>query len=163
MKTTVLGVSFSSRMLGLAVIQSDSLIDYSVKLFKETWSPAKMDRILSSLTSAVERYTITDMVLSIPDIHYQVGPFQELWMEIANLGHDMSLNVQSYRQADLQALCSNSERMTRRSLMEALIQRYPELESFYTRGRYGIKTSTTIRCLKRLGRQHCSFSRESRV
>ena len=133
MKTTILGVSFSSRMLGLAVVQSDCLIDYSVKLFKETWSPVKMDRMLTSLTSAIDDYTITDMVLSIPPIHFRAGPFQELWIEIASLAHTKSINVKMYRQAELQALCGDNERMTRRSLMEAVIKRYPELQTFYKR------------------------------
>ena len=133
MKTTILGVSFSSRMLGLAVVQSDILIDYSIKLFKESWSPAKMDRILSSLTSAIDNYNITDMVLSIPPLNYQVGPFQELWIEIAALGHTKSLNIKMYRQSDLQALCRCDERMTRRSLMEAIMAWYPELQTFYKR------------------------------
>ena len=135
MKTTILGVSFSSRMLGLAVLQSDCLIDYSVKLFKEPWSPAKIDHILTSLTSAIDNYNITDMALSIPPIHYQAGPFQELWMEIATLGHTKSLNVVMYRQGELQALCGNSERMTRKALMEAVMSSYPELEPFYRRER----------------------------
>ncbi|MEP6673648.1 MAG: hypothetical protein ABJA78_00775 [Ferruginibacter sp.] len=133
MKTTILGVSFSSRMLGLAVVQSDSLIDYSVKLFKETWSSAKMNRILTSLTSAIDNYNITDMVLSIPPIHFREEPFQELWMEIASLGHTKSIKVKMYRQAELQTLCGEQERMTRKSLMEALIHWYPELHSFYSR------------------------------
>ena len=120
-------------MLGLAVVQSDCLIDYSVKLFKETWSPAKMDHMLTSLTSAIDDYNITDMVLSIPPINYQAGPFQELWIEIATLGHTKSLNVKMYRQAELQALCGGEERMTRKSLMEAVITWYPELQSFYKR------------------------------
>ena len=120
-------------MLGLAVVQSDCLIDYSVKLFKETWSPAKMDHMLTSLTSAINNYNITDMVLSIPPINYQAGPFQELWIEIATLGHTKSLNVKMYRQAELQALCGGEERMTRKSLMEAVITWYPELQSFYKR------------------------------
>ena len=131
MKTTTLGVSFSSRMLGLAVVQSDSLIDYSVKLYKETWSSAKMNRILSSLTSAIDNYNITDMVLSIPPIHYREEPFHELWVEIACLGHTKSLNVKMYRQGELQVLCGNDERMTRKLLMEAIIRWYPELQSYY--------------------------------
>ena len=133
MKTTILGVSFSSRMLGLAVVQSDTLIDYSVKLFKESWSPVKMNHILSSLTSAIDNYNITDMVLSIPPINYQAGPFQELWIEISALGHTKALNLKMYRQGELQAFCGNQERMTRKSLMEAIIKWYPELESFYKR------------------------------
>lgn len=133
MKTTILGVSFSTRMLGLAVVQSDTLIDYSVKLFKESWSPVKMDHILSSLTSAIDNYNITDMVLSIPPIHYREEPFHELWVEIACLGHTKSLNVKMYRQGELQAFCGDDERMTRKSLMEAIIRWYPELQSFYKR------------------------------
>ena len=120
-------------MLGLAVLQSDSIIDYSVKLFKEIWSPAKMDHILASLTSAIDDYNITDMVLSIPPIHFQEEPFQELWMAIASLGHTKCINVAMYRQAELQAFCGKEERMTRRSLMEAIIHWYPELEGFYKR------------------------------
>ena len=133
MKTTILGVSFSSRMLGLAVVQSDTLIDYSVKLFKESWSSVKLDHILSSLTSAIDNYNITDMVLSIPPINYQAGPFQELWIEIAALGHTKALNLKMYRQGELQAFCGYEERMTRKSLMESVIKWYPELESFYKR------------------------------
>ncbi|HAO09430.1 MAG TPA: hypothetical protein DCQ50_21160 [Chryseobacterium sp.] len=120
-------------MLGLAVMQSDSLIDYSVKLYKETWSPVKMDHMRTSLTSAIDNYNITDMVLSIPPIHFQAGPFQELWVEIAALGHAKSLTMKMYRQAELQAMCGNDERMTRRSLMEAVIHLYPELELYYKR------------------------------
>ena len=120
-------------MLGLAVVQSDTLIDYSVKLFKESWSPVKMDHILSSLTSAIDNYNITDMVLSIPPINFQAEPFKELWVEIATLGHIKLINLKMYRQAELQAFCRNDERMTRKSLMEAIIGWYPELESFYKR------------------------------
>ena len=75
------------------------------------------------------------MVLSIPPIHYQAGPFQELWMEIATLGHTKSLNVVMYRQCELQALCGNAERMTRKGLMEAVMALYPELEPFHRRER----------------------------
>ena len=73
------------------------------------------------------------MVLSIPPLNYQVGPFQELGIEIAALGHTKSLNIKMYRQSDLQALCRCDERMTRRSLMEAIMAWYPELQTFYKR------------------------------
>lgn len=131
MKKAILGVSFSTRMLGLAVVQSDTLIDYSVKLFKESWSSAKMDRILTSLTFAIEKHDITDMVLSIPPIHYWGEPFQELWIAIKKLGHDKAISVKMYRQAELQAVCGADERMTRRGLIRAVIAVYPELEPYY--------------------------------
>lgn len=131
MERTILGVSFSSRMLGLAVLQSGSLIAYSTKLFKEAWSPAKMDRILTSLTSAIAEYAIEDMVLSIPPIHFQGEPFQALWPEVVALGRNKELKVTSFTQDTLQALCGSDERMTRKSLMDSLASIYPELILFY--------------------------------
>lgn len=133
MKTTILGVSFSTRMLGLAVLQSGTLIDYSVKLFKETWTPAKMNRILSSLAFAIDNFTITDMVLSIPPIHYQEQPFDELWQAITIFGRERRLNVKMYRHKDLQQLCGREEMMSRKLLMETVVKEFPELEPYAKR------------------------------
>jgi RNase H-fold protein (predicted Holliday junction resolvase) len=133
MKTAILGVSFSSRMIGLAVLQSQSLIDYSVKLFKEKWSPAKMSRMLTSLSFVIDNYNITDMVLSIPSVTYRKEPFHEIWQEIVYLGKSKHVRVTTYRQSELQALCGYSERMTRKLLMETLACCYPELHSFHKR------------------------------
>ena len=120
-------------MLGLAVLESGNLIDYSVKLFKEAWTPAKMDRILTSLTSAILDYNTTHMVLSIPPIHFQEKPFNELWQEITVMGRDKGLVVESYKQRDLQALCGHEEMMSRRLLMNVVVERFPELEAYRRR------------------------------
>ena len=130
MQKTILGISFSTRMVGLAVLESNSLIDYSVKLYKEKWSSAKMDSILTSLTSAVKRYNISYIVLSIPPIYYQAQPFQELWQEMTVRLRGLKLNVSMSRHADLQALVGSEERLSRKLLMDALVILYPELELY---------------------------------
>jgi RNase H-fold protein (predicted Holliday junction resolvase) len=133
--TTILGVSFSSRMIGLAVLQSHDLIDYSVKLFKETWTPVKMNRMLTSLSFAIDNYNITNMVLSIPPVTYRGEPFHELWQEIIMLGKQKKIAVTMYKHSELQVLCGSEERMTRKLLMETLTAIYPDLVTFYKRER----------------------------
>ncbi len=132
MSKRILGISFSTRMVGLAVLESTTLIDYSVKFYKEKWSSAKMETILASLTSAVKNYNISHIVLSIPPIYVNARPSEELWPEI--VAHFGTLNIPytMCRLAELQYLIGNEERLTRNLLMEVLTTLYPEL-GFYAK------------------------------
>ena len=132
MNTRILGISFCTRMVGLAVLESDLLIDYSVKLYKDKWSPAKMDTILASLTSAVEHYNIKHIVLSIAPVYANSEPYQELWAEIVSHFYRLQIPVTSYRLDDLQQIAGCEQRMSRNSLMEALTGMYSEL-GFYAK------------------------------
>lgn len=155
----ILGISFSTRMVGLAVLESNSLIDYSIKLYKEKWSSAKMDSILTSLTSAVKHYNITHIVLSIPPIYYQPKPFQELWEEMTIHLRNLNVFVSMSRQSDLQPLVGSEERMSRKLLMETLVKLYPELESYAlsekrNRNKYYYKMFEAIAAATLFLRQH---------
>lgn len=130
MTARIMGISFSTRMIGLAVLESTSLIDYSVKFYKEKWSSRKMDSILTSLTSAIQRYTITHIVLSIPPIYYQATPFNELWQEMVIRLRELNMPLSMIRQGQLQELIGSDERLSRELLMGSLVKLYPELE-FY--------------------------------
>lgn len=132
MKKKILGISFSTRMVGLAVMESTTLIDFSVKLYKEKWSSAKMETILASLTSAVGNYDISHIALSIPPVYYHTRPREELWPEIVALCGTLNIPYTMYRLAELQALIGSEERLSRNILMEALTGRYPEL-GFYAK------------------------------
>lgn len=132
MRTKILGISFSTRMVGLAVLDSDLLIDYSVKFYKEKWSPAKMESILTSLTSAVTHYNIQHIVLSIAPAYINEDPYNELWQEIIMRFEESLITVTSYKLESLQQITSCEERMSRKLLMETLCEKYPEL-SFYAR------------------------------
>jgi hypothetical protein len=132
MKARILGISFCTRMVGLAVLESTTLIDCSVKLYKEKWSSAKMETILASLTSAVSNYNITHIVLSIAPVYFQGEPFLELWQEMIIRFHSLRIPVTVYRLAELQLLVGGEEKMSRNLLMECLSKRYTEL-GFYAR------------------------------
>jgi hypothetical protein len=132
MSKRILGISFSTRMVGLAVLESTTLIEYSVKFYKEKWSSAKMETILTSLTSAVKNYNISHIVLSIPPVYFHRKPLEEFWVEIVAHINTLRLPYTMYRLAALQYLIGSEERMTRKLLMEVLTGMYPEL-GFYAK------------------------------
>jgi len=133
MEATILGLSFSTRMLGLAVFQANSLIDYSLKLHKEMWSPHKRDMILASLASCIENYTISDIALSIPDLHQQTNAFKELQQAIEWLAEINGIPVTSYQAKELYMHWGSPVKRTRHALMKRLALLIPELSAYYER------------------------------
>ncbi len=133
METTVLGLSFSTRMTGLAVFQSNSLIDYCLKLHKEMWSPHKLQMVLASLASCIENYTISDIALSIPDVHQQTKGFKELQEAIESFAHIHGIPVTVYEAKQLYQRFGSPVKRTRHALMKRLVLLFPELSLYYER------------------------------
>ena len=133
METTILGLSFSTRMTGLAVFTSNSLIDYSLKLHKEIWSPQKREMIITSLGSCVGNYTITSIALSIPDLHQQTRGFRELKEAIECFAESHKIPVTLYPARELYQRFGSPVKRTRNALMKRLVLLFPELSRFYER------------------------------
>ena len=133
METTILGLSFCTRMLGLAVIKSDHLVDYSIKLHKALWSPQKRDLILASLASCIECYNITYIAISIPESHHQTNDFKELLSAIESFGYNQGIPLVSYQTKEIYQNFGSPVKRTRQSLMKRLIMFYPELSQYYDR------------------------------
>ena len=132
---TILGISYSSRMIGLAIISSNHLVDYSVKLYKERWTPLKCDKIKEALQSCIKDYNIEEIVLSIPPHYYQT----EAYEEITDCIHDMAqlnnlpITHQSYKL--LLTLCTQKEKKNKNGFMRSLVCLYPELNQYYIKER----------------------------
>ena len=133
MEAGILGISFSTRMLGLAVFQSNSLIDYSLKLHKEMWSPDKRDKVLASLASCIGHYTISAISLSIPDMHQQTNCFQELKEAIEMFADVHGIPVACYSAKELYQRFGSPVKRTRHALMKRLVLLFPELSLYYDR------------------------------
>ena len=128
-----MGISCSTRMLGLAFFQSNSLIDYSLKLHKEMWSPDKRDRILASLASCIEHYTISAIALSIPDLHQQTTCFKELKQAIEVFADVHGIPLTCYSARELYQRFGSPVKRTRHAFMKRLVLLIPELSRFYER------------------------------
>ena len=96
METVILGISISTRMEGLAVFKSRHLMDYSLKLHKDRFSPKKKELILSSLQSSSTTYTINHIALSMPLLHYQTDEFKAMVEVIETFAESKTRGFKTY-------------------------------------------------------------------
>lgn len=144
MTPTILGISFSTRMQGLAVIRSNYLVDYSLKLNKDKWGPQKKDLFLSSLASCIKCHTISTICLSRPYPHQETREVKELYVLIRSLAYQQKIRLVEYTPKKLLLLCNETEKKTKKALMRSLCEIYPELVMQYekemsNRNKYYIK------------------------
>jgi hypothetical protein len=131
-------------MQGLAVIRSNHLVDYSLKLNKDKWGPQKKDLFLSSLASCIKCHTISTICLSIPRPHEQTKEFKELYVLIRSLAYQQKIRLVEYDPKQLLLLCTGHEKKTKKALMRSVSEIYPELVPQYekemsNRNKYYIK------------------------
>jgi hypothetical protein len=119
-------------MVGLVVLESDSLLNHSMKVYKGRWSPQKLEIILASLTSAVSNYNIDSIVLSIAPAYTNKKPFQELWTEIVCTFRTYPLPVYNLPFSELQQFVKSDSKHSREVLMDTVVRQFPEL-NFYAR------------------------------
>ena len=131
----ILGISYSTRLIGLAVFSSFHLVDCSVKLYKERWSPEKCDKIRQTLQTCLEDYNIQEIVLSIPPHYYQTEGFHEINDTIISFANDMGILVSYQNYKMLYTLITTKGKETKRALMQSLSDAYPQLERFYEKER----------------------------
>src|ERR1700756_1545116 len=112
METITLGLNFSTRMFGLAVVKSNTLIDYCLKLHKEKWSEYKQDLILASLASCIAHYTITDIVVSMPDTHCLTDEFMKLLHAVESFSHEHNIKTIRYQAKEIYRAFGNRLRRT---------------------------------------------------
>ncbi len=153
MTPTILGISFSTRMQGLAVIKSHYLIDYSLKLNKDKWGPQKRDLFLSSLASCIKCHTINTICLSRPEPHQEIREFKELNVLIRSLAYQQKIRLVEYSPKQLLLLVTGTEKKTKKALMRSLSEIYPELVPQYekemsNRNKYYIKLFEAVAAAK---------------
>lgn len=122
----VLGISASSRVAGIAVLQNSILLDFSVRLFKESWSDTKAERIVASLTSYGTDHCITNVALTIPHVYYQHKETEVLIAQIRSHYRKKKINVSTYHPEAFHALCPEAK-ATKKALMRFMAEQYPEL------------------------------------
>lgn len=128
---TILGLSFNTRNLGLAVVKLDRLVDYSTKLHKEKWTPQKREMILTSLGSCIEDYNIQKIALSIPHIWHQTSDFRDLMRAVIALAQMRNVEVITYTPNDLLLTIPDTKKKTLKTFMKQMTFIYPELVPYY--------------------------------
>ena len=121
------GISTNTRLLGLAVIKQDTLLDYSIRLHKSSWSPTKAEMILASLEPCVRQYCIKSVILSIPYAHHQTEAFKILIYRIRDFFEAKGIPVIAETPEAIHPLYPPGQKKTKKALMNALCQQFPQL------------------------------------
>lgn len=129
----VLGVSTNTRLLGMAVITKHGLAAYKMQLHKSSWSPSKATVILSTLEPCVRQYSIKKVVLSIPPKHYQTKAFICLLRELERYFQKRHIEVVKVDSKILYSFCQDEKRGTKKEIMQALVEKFPELTIYFHR------------------------------
>ena len=127
----ILGISTNTRLLGLAIIHQGSLVDYAIRLHKSPWSPRKADKIITALEPCARRYCIKKIVLSTPHENYQTRRWKYLVSLLKKRFKAKAITVCEEASTSLYALCPPEQKKTKKALMEALCNRFPELHYCY--------------------------------
>jgi hypothetical protein len=127
--TVILGLSVNTRMLGLAVIKGNLLVDYHIKLRKEPWTPRKRELILTSLQPWFACYTITNVALSIPYEKQTSSQTKELLESLNGYFSEKKIRLCPYPAKTLYALCKEAK--GKKEVMRSLALQYPELSFHY--------------------------------
>jgi len=133
MEDITLGLSFSTRMLGLAVFEGNTLMDYFLKLHKAKWSGDKNELILASIASSMSHYAIAKIIVLLPADHCQTEDFRKLQSAIESFALEKGIKTIFYQAKDVYYAFGSPVKRTRNALMKRLVSFYPELEKYHDR------------------------------
>lgn len=144
----ILGLSLNTRMLGLAVISGNHLVDYHIQLRKEAWTPHKRELILASLQPWCERYSINNVALSIPYEKQTSSQTKELLESLKRHFSEKKIHLSSYPPKTLSTFCQEAK--TKKEVMKTLAGLYPEL-SFQCRKEIENKNKYYVKLFEAVG------------
>lgn len=126
-----LGISTNTRLLAVAIINSGRLLDYSIHLHKQPWSPSKANLIINNLEACARRYSIKNVVLSIPHEYHQTKALRFLLSRICKHFKKKAITVTSQNVTAFYSLCPSEQKKTKKTLMETVVKLFPELNYCY--------------------------------
>lgn len=127
----ILGLSVNARMLGLAVISRDLLLDYHFRLRKDLWTPRKREIILASLQPWFNQYNIKSVALTIPYEKQTSTQTKKLLESIKEYFSKRKIQLCSYPAQALHSFCKEVKTKTKKEMMREITLRYPELSYLY--------------------------------
>jgi RNase H-fold protein (predicted Holliday junction resolvase) len=132
MPMAILGISFSSRVVGLAIIKNHLLIDFKTRLFKESWSDQKVERFMAELIRCIKAHHITKIALTVPHEYHSTEKAKALITHINAICRAKKISISTYNPKALNWFCEKAK-AKKKALMHELATRYPELTYIHRR------------------------------
>lgn len=124
----VVGVSPTTRAIGIAILKNRKLIYWKKLSFHEKWSKQKLKLMITSLAKEVEKYDTTDIAIKIPDELPMSKAYMQLLGTINIMCEQMMIKPRYYTLSDLKdRICK--ERCTKQQLITRMISHCPDLHS----------------------------------
>jgi Holliday junction resolvasome RuvABC endonuclease subunit len=148
---TILGISPGTRSIGIGVIRDGELLDARVKTFPGKWSESKQKTILGAISKLINDFNVTAVFLKTIHESRSSAALNQLIYEIKNLLEKRKTKFCLYTIIDLKRHCLERRSGNRRTLMEQITEKYPELmfdrdKEIKSRNKYYTKMFEAIGC-----------------
>ena len=150
----ILGISLGTRLVGLAVVYEDELIDFRVRKFADAWSNDKRVEMLRAIEQPIKQYGIKKIVVKVPKPYHCSQSINDLTDDIIALGERHNIRVivctiSMILRKDKDTILKNKQ-----SLIQSILYRYSNhkrLAKLYAREQrnhapYYVKLFEAIAC-----------------
>ena len=130
---TILGINPGTRFIGIAVMRKRVLVHCEIKSFQGVWSSRKLQAIILLLKSVAKRYNVTKVMVKIPDTLPASLGFTQVVGSINALCDRADIRPRYHTFSEIKQRHCKEDKPTSKSLMTAIVRKYPELWPEYHR------------------------------
>ncbi len=138
----------------MAVLYDGELSDFWINTFYGAWTPQKRGEIIGTISKAIERYGITEIVMKTPKPAHSTQSMKDLINDIRQLSDQLHIKLTACTISVLTRRYSGNSRGNKHILVQAIIRKYPQhrkLADLYMKERsnsdvYYVKIFEAIAC-----------------
>jgi hypothetical protein len=127
----VLGVSFSSRIIGFAVFENDWLVDWRIHSFFNPWSEKKLKAMVETVASMVEQNSSKALAIKLPDALPVSKSFMQIVGSVNTYFERKQIPVYYFTISEIKKVACKDVCASKRRLMDCILARYPDLAVEY--------------------------------
>jgi RNase H-fold protein (predicted Holliday junction resolvase) len=128
----ILGISPSTKQLGLAVVEQSELLEWQVKTFTGEWSDKKLSKILSVIVKMSNDYSITGIALKMPHSSKSSPALDTLVLKIKEFAKNKKIRIYKFSLDELKSKFTGTSSISKRELVAIATiydQHYNEIQS----------------------------------
>ncbi|MCB9065456.1 MAG: hypothetical protein H6551_09990 [Chitinophagales bacterium] len=152
----VLGISPSTRKLGLACIDGGELIKWQTVPYSQKWNQHKSRRMIAKIAELVNTYGIHAIAVKVPDDLPIARGFVELIGAINVFCEQRNYRPIYYSLSDIKKQIAPKEKINKAMLMFYISELYPELTKVYEREKL-LKNPYYEKTLEAVAVAHCLY------
>jgi len=131
----MLGISPSTRTMGLAVLRRGELIEWRVKTFKGVWSKEKLAYILTAIEKICEYYQVTSVAIKKVDPRRSSPQLEVLTSHLTSFAKEKRFGLAAYSLPELMEATGRQQRNLHYAIEECMLKKYPIVRKEYQKER----------------------------